>query len=275
MNISRILLFLLTIALTSSCISRKRLIYFQEKKNTSLDTTDAGFIKVTRSMYQLQQGDMLMITIKSLDEEANKLFQDAEYGGMSQGGMGAIGNMGGDAIFFLQGQTIGSDGKIKIPIIGNLHAEGLTEEEVQVAIDKRLSLYFKESTVFSRVRQAGIRYSVVGEVGRPGRHVILAPYLNIIEALANAGDIAFVGDRRNVQIIRQYPQGLRVFEVDLTDHRVLNDPMFFIQPNDIIQVKPLRQKSYGIGTTGSQTITTTVSIITSALTLILLFSRTN
>lgn len=262
------LILLLALALTTSCIPRKRLIYFQDK-GTALDTTDEGYIKVTRAMYKMQQGDMLMISIKSLDEEANKLFEEADFGGMQGMGGGMGGGAGaGDFIFFLNGQTIDSDGKVKIPILGRIHVEGLTEEEIQRAIDDRLRLYFKESTVFSRVRQAGIRYSIIGEINAPGRKVILTPYLNIMEAIAYAGDITVVGNRRQVEIFRQYPEGLRRFEVDLTDQSVINDPLFFIQPNDIIQVKPLRQKTFGIGVTGRETFTTSVSIISSTLSLV-------
>lgn len=259
------ILILLALIFTTSCIPRKRLIYFQDQ-GTAMDTTDDGYMKITRAMYKLQQGDMLLISIKSLDEEANKLFEEADFGGMQGGGMG--GGVGGDFIFFLQGQTIDSDGKINIPILGRIQVEGLTEEEIQRTIDKRLSLYFKESTVFSRVRQAGIRFSIVGEVHNPGRHVILAPYVNIMEAIAYAGDIAVVGDRRKVEIFRQYPDGLRRYEVDLTDQSVINNPLFFIQPNDIIQVKPLRQKTFGFGITGRETFTTSMSIISSTLSLI-------
>lgn len=271
---SKWLLYALVVLLGTSCIPRKKLIYLQDK-GSSVQLDDDGYVKISRSLYKLQQGDMLMITIKSLDEEANKLFKDADFGGMMQGGgIGAAGAQGGgDFIFFLMGQTIDSDGNIKIPVLGSLHIEGLTEEEVQRLIDQRLTLYFKESTVFSRVRQAGIRFSIVGEVNRPGRHVIMAPYVNIIEALAYAGDIGFVGDRRNVQIVRLYPEGYKVFEVDLTDQVVINDPLFFIQPNDIIQVRPLRQKTFGVGTTGFQTVSGTVGLLASTLTLILLLTR--
>jgi polysaccharide export outer membrane protein len=268
---SKWLLYALVVLLGTSCIPRKRLIYLQEK-GSDIQLDDDGNIKISRSLYKLQQGDMLMISIKSLDEEANKLFQDSDFGGMQRGGGGGMAG-GGDFIFFLMGQTIDSDGNIKIPVLGSLHIEGLTEEEVQRLIDQRLTLYFKESTVFSRVRQAGIRFSIVGEVNRPGRHVIMAPYVNIIEALAYAGDIGFVGDRRNVQIVRLYPEGYKVFEVDLTDQAVINDPLFFIQPNDIIQVRPLRQKTFGVGTTGFQTISGTVGLLASTLTLILLLTR--
>jgi polysaccharide export outer membrane protein len=270
---SKPLLFAILIMMGTSCIPRKRLIYLQDK-GTELELSEDGHMKIARSLYKLQQGDMLMITIKSLDEDANKLFRDADFGGMMQGGgFGGMPLGGGDFIFFLMGQTIDSEGKIKIPVLGDLKIEGLTEEEVQKLIDQRLALYFKESTVFSRVRQAGIRFSIVGEVNRPGRHVIMSPYVNIIEALAYAGDIGFVGDRRQVQIVRLYPEGYKVFEVDLTDQAIINDPLFFIQPNDIIQVRPLRQKTFGVGTTGFQTISGTVGVLTSTLTLIFLLTR--
>jgi polysaccharide biosynthesis/export protein len=270
---SKWFLFFLVIATGTSCVSRKQLIYLQEKKGREMEMTEEGYVRVVRSLYKLQQGDMLMVTVKSLDEDANELFRDADLSGTSQGGGGMIGAAGGaEMFFFLRGYTVDSEGNIDLPIIGKLPVAGLNEEEVQQLIDKHLSLYFKESTVFSKVRQAGIRYSVLGEVNNPGRHVLFQPYVNILEALANAGDIAFIGDRREVQIIRLYPEGLRIFEVNLTDRSILNDPLFFIQPNDIIQVKPLPQKSIGLGTTGLQTFTATMTLITSTLLIISLFN---
>ena len=84
--------------------------------------------------------------------------------------------------------------------------------------------------------------------------------MNIIEALANAGDIKNTGDRTDVMVIRQYPQGQKIHHIDLTDLVAMQSPYYYIQPNDMILVKPLKRKALGAGETFTQTLTTVASI---------------
>ena len=84
---------------------------------------------------------------------------------------------------------------------------------------------------------------------------------NIFEAIANAGEIPVTGNKKDVLIIRQYPQGQIIHHLDLTDINVMKSPYYYIQPNDIIYVKPLKQKSWGTGATGTQTLATIVSVL--------------
>ncbi len=74
-------------------------------------------------------------------------------------------------------------------------------------------------------------------------------------------------------IIRQYPQGQEIHYVDLTDRAVMQSPYYYIQPNDMIYVKPLRQKSWGTGTTGTQTLGTIAAVFGILATTILLTTR--
>jgi polysaccharide export outer membrane protein len=115
--------------------------------------------------------------------------------------------------------------------------------------------------VFLTVKLAGLRYTVIGEVGGGGVLTLFQDRVNIIEALANAGDISNTGDRKDVKIIRQYPDGQKIHHIDLTDIAALNSPYYYIQSNDIIMVKPLKRKALGIGQTFTQTLTTIASIL--------------
>ena len=74
-------------------------------------------------------------------------------------------------------------------------------------------------------------------------------------------------------VIRQYPQGQKIHHLDLTDINVMQSPYYYIQPNDMIYVKPLKQKSWGTGATGVQTLTTLVSVISLVTTTILLIKN--
>jgi polysaccharide export outer membrane protein len=53
----------------------------------------------------------------------------------------------------------------------------------------------------------------------------------------------------------------------------MSSPFYYIQPNDFIYVKPLKQKSFGIGTNGFQTFTTLITTFTLILTTILIIAR--
>ena len=130
-----------------------------------------------------------------------------------------------------------------------------------------------EADLFVTVKLAGIRYTVVGEVADPGTKTELTEKLSVLEAIANAGDIPLTGDRTDVLIIRQYPGGQRVHHIDLTTIDAMSSPYFYLQPNDTVAVNPLPQKALGIGTTGLQSLTTILSIVTALTTVILLVTR--
>lgn len=256
LRVPHLLALITIIGIGTSCVSKSKLTYLQTE--ASLDSLT---FQLKRSEYKLQVNDIVNIDIRSLNQEANALFNNSATG--------QVNNLqAGDIIFYLQGYSIDNQGKINIPVIGELTVVGLTVGDLKDTIDNKLTDYFQENSAFSRVQLAGIRYSVIGDVERPGKYVIYQNQANVFDALALSGDISIVGDRRNVQIIRQFPDGVKIFEVDLTKAEVIKDARFFIQPNDIINVKPLNVKSWGIGTTGWQTITLGLSALASALTII-------
>lgn len=249
------MLSLISITANTSCVSREKLTYLQTEENI-----DSLTFQLERTDYKLQVNDIVNIDIRSLNPEANEFFNSSEA---------QVNNLNaGDIIFYLQGYSIDNQGNIVLPVLGEMYVVGLTINELKDSIDVKLGLYFQDNSAFSRVQLAGIRYSVIGDVARPGKYVIYQNQANVFDALALSGDITIVGDRRQVQIIRQFPEGVKLFEIDLTDANVINDPRYFIQPNDIINVKPLNVKSWGIGTTGWQTITLGLNTLASALTII-------
>ena len=123
------------------------------------------------------------------------------------------------------------------------------------------------------VKLTGIRYTVNGEVGSTGTKTLYQARVNIFEAIANAGDIEVTGNRKDVLIIRHYPQGQQIHHLNLLDVAVMQSPYYYIQPNDIIYVKPLKQKSWGTGTTGMQTVATIVTALSLVTTTLLLINR--
>lgn len=244
-------LFLIVVCLMSSCVPRKDLIYLQGDPVSLKEIRE-----INDAPYKLQVHDNLSIDIKAEDEGLVRMFtKNSGVGNQAQNI-----TQGGALLF---GYFVDRHGNIRLPILGEINVLGYTTVEVRKKIEEKVKDYLQDGTeFFVTVRLNGIKYTVAGEVGSPGPKVVFQNQLTIIDAITNAGDIGLVGNRKNVEVIRITPNGVQKFEIDLTNIEAMNSNVFFIKPNDIINVKPLRQKSWGTGTTGLQSLTTIVSVFT-------------
>lgn len=237
--------------LCSSCITNKDVVYLQDKGTI---TNDSLLIKELSKPYRVQVNDILSIQVKALDNELTAIFNPVNNTNNST-------SQGQSGLYF-NGFTIDLHGNIKFPILGDINVLGFTIKEIEDQVKSELlKQYFKETAeIFVTVKLAGLRYTTIGEVGT-GVYTLFQDRVNILEALANAGDIDQTGDRNDVLVIRQYPDGQKIHHIDLTDIAAMQSPYYYIQPNDIILVKPLKRKALGAGQTGIQNITTIASIL--------------
>ncbi|KAF2333166.1 polysaccharide biosynthesis/export family protein [Flavobacterium daemonense] len=254
-------ILLLVSVLFTSCIPVKDLVYLQNK-NTSEEKNVVAAVET--KPYRLQVNDVLSISIKAIDPKLVSIFSKSENG--------ANGTAKSESGLYFDGFTVDDHGNIRIPILGEVNVIGYTLEEVRVMIEKKLlEEYFKsEANIFVTVKLAGFRYTINGEVGSTGTKTLYQEHVNIMEAVANAGDINTVGNRKAVTIIRQTPTGVQMNEIDLTDVNVMKSPYYYLQPNDYIYVKPLRQKTWGTGQTGIQSIGTIITLLSLATTVYLI-----
>jgi polysaccharide export outer membrane protein len=176
---------------------------------------------------------------------------------------------------YFNGYRVDDHGNIRIPILGEINVLGYTLEEVRLKIEKQLlEEYFnKEANLFVNVKLSGFRYTINGEVGNTGTKTLYQENVNILEAIANAGDITMVGNRKEVTIMRKTPTGVEMHDVDLTDRNVINSPYYYLQPNDYIYVKPLKQKSWGTGKTGIESLGTVITLLSLVTTTYLLLKN--
>ncbi|MFH6944302.1 polysaccharide biosynthesis/export family protein [Flavobacterium sp. FlaQc-50] len=257
-------ILLLISTVFTSCIPVKDLVYLQDKNTSGEQNTVAA---VESKPYRLQVNDVISVDIKAIDPKLVSIFNK------NDGAAAASGKSEG-ALYF-DGFTVDDHGNIRMPILGELNVIGYTLEEVRVMIEKKLlEEYFKsEANIFVTVKLAGFRYTINGEVGNVGTKTLFQPHVNIMEAIANAGDITTVGDRKAVTVIRQTPTGVQMHDIDLTDVNVMKSPYYYLQPNDYIYVKPLRQKTWGTGQTGIQSIGTVITLLSLATTVYLILKN--
>ena len=61
----------------------------------------------------------------------------------------------------------------------------------------------------------------------------------IVEALAQSGDLGLQGKRKNILLIREDATGKKeAHRLDMTDANLINSPYFYLQQNDIVYVEP-------------------------------------
>lgn len=262
---------IIVVLLTSSCVPNSKITYLQQSKtilNDSLIT-----IRKIQPPYRLQVHDILSIQIKApVDPDLVKMFNVGNTDNSNNIGM--VQNIRGGALYFT-GYTVDQHGDIRVPQLGKIKAIGMTVEELRELIEKRLlTEYFKENAnLFVTVKLDGLRYTMVGEVNGTGQKIIYRDQVSIIEAIADGGGVPITGDLTAVKIIRQYPDGVRVHELDVTSIDVVYSPYYYIQPNDMIVINPLPQKALGTGTTGLSSFTTIISVFTALATTVLLINN--
>ena len=265
MNLRTLIVMGITLALLQSCVSTDQLTYLQQEEDN--EKTDS-LLTVTKTppAYRVQVNDLLSIRVKALDQELVSMFNP-------------VGETSPQATteerVYFDGFKVDRKGEIRVPTIGKIKVIGLTLKEIREKIKQELlDRYFKkEANLFVTVKLPGIRYTVTGEVGSTGSYIFYKEDVTIMEALANSGDITTVGDRRDVTIIRKYPEGKRVHHVDLTEINAVDSPFYYIQPNDLIIVNPLPQKSIGLGENAFATVTALTSFLTTVTILIIRFNR--
>ena len=154
-----------------------------------------------------------------------------------------------------------NDGQIDFPVLGRLKVGGLTKREAEGMIREKLLPYLKETPIVT-VRMTNYKISVIGEVNRPGTFTVSNEKINVLEALAMAGDMTVYGLRDNVKLIREDATGKRqIVELDLNDADLVMSPYYYMQQNDILYVTPNKAKAKNSDIGNSTTIWVSVTSI--------------
>jgi len=225
-----ILLILLTIT-TLSCSRYSNLVYLQD----AAQEQPQEHFKATAPDYRIQQRDILFIRILSLNQEVTEVIN---------GGTSETSQMNNEAGLFIYGYNVNDSGYIEIPVIGQVKVEGKTMEEARENIEEKTATHLKNATVV--VKLVSFKYSVIGEVAQPGVYQNFNNQLTVLEAIGRAGDINEFGDRRQVMVIRSSVDGTHTYRIDLTQKEIIGSPGFFLLPNDIVYVQPVRSYNFRV-----------------------------
>ena len=200
----------------SACQSYKQVPYLQDVEVLKQANAQIAPVQDAR----LIPGDEVSILVSTSDPAVSQPFN-------------AQGN-----VFLLDNQ-----GNINYPVLGKLSLNGLTSREAETLITERLKAYVKERPTVV-VRMSGFKVSVLGEVASPGVYPVVNEQINVLEALAMAGDLTIYGVRDNVKLIREDKNGHKQFiTLNLNDADLLLSPYYQLQQNDILYVTPNKAKA--------------------------------
>ena len=225
---------LIAIFLLASCQAYKKVPYLQ-------DPEVVGQTVQQETLYdaKIMPKDQLTVVVSCTNPELAAPFN---LTGAGSAGM-TTGNSQSASQSSQQTYLVDNEGNINFPVLGALKVGGLTKKEVEQMVMEKLKPYIKENPIVT-VRMVNYKISVLGEVVSPGTFTISNEKVNLLEALAMAGDMTIYGIRDNVKLIRESADGKQqIITLDLNKTETLLSPYYWLQQNDIVYVTPNKAKA--------------------------------
>lgn len=238
--LSYVSLFFITLTGLTNCTTSKKIIYFQNLDDAELKPLNTAYEAV------IKKDDRLTIVVSGPDKMVCAPYNLTLNEMNSAGSLSSNGNPENVTLGYL----VDSEGNIDFPILGKIHVEGMTRNELVNYLTQEIGKDIKEPIVYVSFRNYKI--TILGEVKNPGTYTIESEKINILQALGYAGDLNLTAQRENILLLREVDGVLTHHRIDLKDKEILQSPYFYLQQNDVIYVLP--------SATRVATATTAVSI---------------
>ena len=211
-----------------SCTSTKKVTYLYDLKDSNLGSLGNAQYNFENL---IQKNDQLWITVGGSNPLDLVALNSAIGTGSGPGGIST--QIGLGAVGFL----VEADGKIKIPYVGKVQAEGLTRLQLEDTLKSLYKDYTKNPVV--NVRFLNYHFSVLGEVKNKGSFTMTNERTTILEAISMAGDLTELSKRDNILVIRE-TNGERTYaRVNLLSKNLFKSPYYYLKTNDVVYVEPV------------------------------------
>ena len=253
------LIAVLFAVLFASCVPQKKMLYLKEAQMAA-ENLSKEYVNDRTVDYKLQPGDNLFIRfINTIDERSVASLT---------GDVAARTSYTSDAGIYLQSYTLDDEGRIELPLVGKIELKNLTVDQAKDRMQTELDKYINQTTVI--VKLSNFNLTLLGEVTKPGMYKVYQSQINLFEAVALAGNMTNFAKNNKVKIIRQTDNGSEIATVDMGNADILSSPYYYLKPNDIVYVEPLKIKQWGFSSFPYSTIFSLASL---AATLYLAFRK--
>lgn len=202
-------------ALTAvSCVTNRKIAYLQDMKHGTQIELENKFEAV------ISPYDELDVIISSYDQALAQPFNIRGNSGNSYSGSGL-------------GYLVDQYGNIELPILGSIHAAGMTRLKLQDHVKDLLVAGGYISDPYVMVRFRNFKIFVLGSNG--GKAITIPEErCTFLEALALSGDLNIYTDRTKIMVMREVDGKMVSRYLDPRSSKVFEDPFFMMQQNDFI-----------------------------------------
>ena len=262
-------LLVLLSGIFTSCGNTRQLVYMQGKFDT------AQLSKVVVKEQIVQKGDLLSIIVYSDNPEATKIYNQTQITAAiaSTAGGAAATSTGGvsGSSPSTTGYMVDENGNIEFQGLGRLQVEGLTRAQLKDTLNERLKDFLVNP--YFTIRFLNYKFTMLGEVAKPGIYSIPGDRISLLEALGLSGDMTFFGRRDNILVIREM-NGKREFaRLDLTKPDIILSPYFYLQSNDVVIIEPTKRKVDANDQTTVRNLTIATSVISTLALIYTIFKK--
>lgn len=240
----------LIVLMLTSCSSSKDIFYMQDLEK--LDKFSYDY-----SDYLLKPDDILKIDVKSEEPLLAKIFNPTTIDKQVSTTKETL---------IYEGYIIDRSGYIVFPQMGKIKVSNLTINQVREIIYDYITKNKILTNPFIDVKLLNARFTIIGEVNRPGRYDFINNNLNLLEAIGIAGDLTINGKRNDISVIRNNGSENKIYKINLTNSDFLKSDVFQINSGDIIIVNPNTSRVKNAGIIGnSGTLLSLLSFLLSTI----------
>lgn len=237
MYLKKIILFIITLFLFTSCYTYRSVGLMQDRE-MALPKYENGEYKD----YRIRVNDEIIYRLITDDQTISKSIQPV----LNQ-------NISSTLTY-----RVMEDGTIDLPFVRSIKVEGLTIAEATKEVERRFKEIMPDATIKLTINRT---FTVIGEISS-GVYPIYKEKMTIYQALAMTGDIMKTGDRKNVKIIRETKEGTQVLNFDIRPASLIKSEYYYIYPNDIIYIRKAPSSFFKVANVSSflGLITSTINL---------------
>jgi polysaccharide export outer membrane protein len=251
-----LIILFFTIVSASSCVSNKKIAYFQD-----ISTIDSAKLENAAKFVEpvIQTDDILSINVFTLNPQNGAIINQAS----------AAPILGGNASTAVSSQQVpgflvDKNGEIELSLVGKIKVAGLTTYQARELVREKVGTIYEKPNV--QLRFANFKVSVIGEVNAPSTYTMPNEKVTIMDVLSLAGDLTIYGKRENVLVVRDNDGKKEYARLNLNSSEIFNSPFYYLKQNDVVYVEPNKRKVSASNSAQIQTI----SVIASVLSVIVL-----
>lgn len=259
-NFLKLAFFILLISLFS-CRSSKDLIFLKDIANNEFNNG----LSVQETEHILKPGDILYISIKTMNVEVNTLFNPESNMELNSGqGYQKYTTPSGA---YLYGFEIDPDGSINLPMLGRIQVAGVSVTQSVAVVQKKADEFVNDAIV--KVKLLNFKITVAGEVRNPGIYYNYNNSITVLEALAMANGNTDYATIKKIMVVRPGTKGNKSYYLDLSSKSIFTSEAFYLQPNDYVIVQPDKYKNFQLNSQAYSLFFSSLSMLLAVLSFVI------